>query len=260
MRTVDTDVAVLAVTMFHQIAPEEFWIAFGTGSNFHYIPVHEVVAAMDPRVCATLHVFHAFTGCDTTSSFGGRGKKTAWSMWKVFPEVTAAFEVLLLMQDTVSSSTMSTLERLVILMHDRTSDLTDINEARKQLFTRKSRSLEKIPSRSLENLSPTLAVLEQHTKRVSYQSNCWNKSLIHDPDLSSPGDWGWKKDQTGWQPVWTTLPEASQSCSELIHCSCKKGCIGQVQVLQGSPQVHCTLFLPPIAQILISHVLQCNNS
>ena len=23
---------------------------------------------MDPRVCATLHVFHAITGCDTTSS------------------------------------------------------------------------------------------------------------------------------------------------------------------------------------------------
>ena len=28
----------------------------------------------------------------------------------------------------------------------------------------------------------------------------------------------------GWQPLWTTLPEASQSCYELIHCGCKKGC------------------------------------
>ena len=109
------------------------WIAFGTGSNFHYIPVHEVVAAMDPRVCATLHVFHAFTGCDTTSSFGGRGKKTAWNTWKVFPEVSAAFEDLLLMQDTISNSTISTLERFVILLYDRTSDLIEINEARKQL-------------------------------------------------------------------------------------------------------------------------------
>ena len=190
VRTVDTDVVVLAVAMFYQIAPEELWIAFGTGSNFHYIPVHEVVAAMDPRVCATLHVFHAFTGCDTTSSFGGRGKKTAWNTWKVFPEVSAAFEDLLLMQDTISNSTMSTLERFVILLYDRTSDLIEINEARKQLFTRKSRSLESIP--------PTLAALEQHIKRVSYQSNCWNKALIADPDLPSPADWGWKKDQTGW--------------------------------------------------------------
>ncbi len=101
VRTVDTDVMVLAVSMFHRISPEELWIAFGTGSNFRYIPVHEIAAAMDPRVCATLHVFHAFTGCDNTSSFGGRGKKTAWNTWKVFPEVTAAFEDLLLMQGNI---------------------------------------------------------------------------------------------------------------------------------------------------------------
>ena len=75
--TVHTDVVVLAIVIFDRISPEELWIAFGTGSNFHYIPVHKVAAAIDPRVCATLHVFHAFMGCDTTSSFGGRGKKTA---------------------------------------------------------------------------------------------------------------------------------------------------------------------------------------
>ena len=56
---------------------------------------------MDQRVCTTLHVFHAFTGCDTTLSFERRGKKTAWSAWNVFPEVTAAFENLLHMQETL---------------------------------------------------------------------------------------------------------------------------------------------------------------
>lgn len=216
VRTVDTDVVVLAIAMFNQISPEELWIAFGTKSNFRYIPIHEVVAAMDPRVCATLHVFHAFTGCDTISSFGGRGKKTAWNTWNVFSEVTAAFEDLLLMQSDIRSSTISALERFVILMYDRTSDTEEINEARKQLFTRKSRTL--------ENLPPTLAAPEQHIKRVCYQSNCWNQALIPYPDLPSPADWGWKKDQTGWQPV---LPEASRSCSELIRCGCKKGCTGR---------------------------------
>ena len=54
MRTVDTDVVVLAIAIFDRISPEELWIAFGTGSNFHYIPVHKVAAAMDPRVCATI--------------------------------------------------------------------------------------------------------------------------------------------------------------------------------------------------------------
>ena len=77
VRTVDSDIVILAVSMFNEINLEELWLAFGTGSNFRYIPIHEVVVNMDPRICATLPMFHAFTGCDTVSSFCGRGKKTA---------------------------------------------------------------------------------------------------------------------------------------------------------------------------------------
>ena len=140
--------------------------------------------------------------------------------------VTAAFEDLLFMQGDIRSSTTSALERFMILMYDCTSDITKINEARKHLFTLKSRTL--------ENLPPTLAALERHIKRVCYQSNCWNQALIPDPDLPSPADWEWKKDQIGWQPVWTTLPEASQSCSELIRCGCKKRCTSRCRCFKAA--------------------------
>ena len=86
----------------------------------------------------------------------------------------------------------------------------------KQLFTHKSRTL--------ENMPPTRAALDQHIKRVAYQANVWCKALEPDPQLPSPSDWGWVKDEVGWQPLWTTLPEASQSCYEIIRCGCKKGC------------------------------------
>ena len=72
-----TDVMVIAIAMSNQINPDELWLAFGTGSNFRYIPIHEAVSRMDPRKIAVLPVFHAFTGCDTVSSFSGRGKKTS---------------------------------------------------------------------------------------------------------------------------------------------------------------------------------------
>ena len=107
--------------MFNQINPDELWLAFGVGSNFRYIPVHEVVSGMDPRNCAVLPVFHAFTGCDTVSSFGGRGKKSAWKIWQVFPDVTEAFKHLLLMEE-MNDSMMSVLERFVVLLYDKTSD------------------------------------------------------------------------------------------------------------------------------------------
>ena len=119
---------------------------------------------MDPMTCAALPVFHAFTGCNTVSAFGGRGKKRAWSTWQVFPEVTEAFESLLLMEEEISETAMSVLEWYVVFLYDRTSDLVQVNDARKQLFAQKSRSLENIP--------PTYAALREHIKRVSYQANC----------------------------------------------------------------------------------------
>ena len=47
-------------------------------------------------------IVHAFTGCDTVSAFCGRGKKTAWNTWKVYPEVTTEFEEFQLMQTKTS--------------------------------------------------------------------------------------------------------------------------------------------------------------
>ena len=75
----------------------------GTGFNFRYIPIYEVVANMDPRICA-------FTGCDTVSAFCCRSKKTAWNTWKVYPEVIKAFEEFPLMQTETSDMAIETLE------------------------------------------------------------------------------------------------------------------------------------------------------
>ena len=42
IRTVDTDVLVLAVSFRHRIPCDELWITFGMGKRFRYIPVHEI--------------------------------------------------------------------------------------------------------------------------------------------------------------------------------------------------------------------------
>ena len=183
IRTVDTDVVILAIAMFSQINPDELWLAFGIKLHFRYIPFHEIVRGLDPVMCKTLPVFHAFTGCDTVSAFGGRGEKTAWNVWKVFPDVTEALEDLMLMEDNISDLSLSSLERFVVLLYDWTSDLLTVNDARKQLFTQQSRSLENIPT--------TQAALKQHIKRASYQAHCWNMAIIQIPELPSPAEWGW---------------------------------------------------------------------
>ena len=89
--TVDTGVVVLAATLFSQLRPDELWIAFGTGNSLRFVAICGIVASMTPKTCSSLLVFHAFTGCDSMSFFGGGGKKTAWETWKVSSEVTDAF-------------------------------------------------------------------------------------------------------------------------------------------------------------------------
>ena len=122
----------------------------------------------------------------------------------MYPE-DDAFESLIHMEET-GKTAMAVLERFVVLLYDHASDLLQVNDARKQFFIQKSRSLENIP--------PTWAALKEHIKRASHQAYCWNQALVSNPDIPSQSDWGWEKDSSGcWQPFWTTL---SQSIGHLL--------------------------------------------
>lgn len=220
VRTADTDVVVIIVSNLHLIPVSKVWISFGVGKHHRYIAAHEIAASLGPCKAKSLAVFHAFTGCDVTSFFAGKGKKSAWDAWNVFPDVTDAFLMLANSPPNIPDNILSHLEKFVVLLYDRMSGLSSVNEARQHLFSRKSRALESIP--------PTQAALTQHTLRAAYQGgHVWGQVLTKDPQLPNPGEWGWERlDETSWKPKWTTLDQAQQKCYELIHCSCKKACRG----------------------------------
>ncbi len=94
VRTVDTDVVVIAVAHFQDISLSEFWIAIGTGKHLRYLPVHDIARSNGPEKSRALLAFHAFTGCDETSSFSNKGKKTAWDTWRIYEDATSAFRIL----------------------------------------------------------------------------------------------------------------------------------------------------------------------
>ena len=48
LRTVDTDVVVLSVAAAATLDIQALWVAFGTGKNFRYMPIHENVASIGP--------------------------------------------------------------------------------------------------------------------------------------------------------------------------------------------------------------------
>ena len=50
--------------------------------------------------------------------------------------------------------------------------------------------------------------------QLSYQAKLLNLGMTLAPELPSPNHWGWSKDDAGWHPLWTTFPEAPDSCHE----------------------------------------------
>jgi len=212
--TVDTDVVVLAIAMYSRLGSEALWVEMGTGKHVRYIAVHELVNVLGPVKSACLPLFHAFTGCDTVSAFSGRGKKT----WTNFPEVTSAFtELSAAPSSEFTESCMSLLKRYVVLLYDHTSESCSVNEARCKLFSQKLKNT--------DSLKPTRDALIQHALRAVYQAGyVWYQTLSVQPVLPSPSCWGWQSVDSVWQPLWMTIPEAAEACSQLIRCGCKLGC------------------------------------
>ena len=129
---------------------------------------------------------------------------------------------------------LPTLERYVIITYDRSNTCKEVNEARRDLFTRKGRDIEGIP--------PTADALRLHTKRCAYQAgHCWGKALVPSHPLPCPSEWGWVQSASQvWEPLFMTLPEASQSCQELLKCGCKidKGCTRRCKCVRA--ELQCT--------------------
>ena len=71
LRTVDTDVVVLAIFQMHNLQLLELWLEFGVGKRHRVIPAHSITVRIGSEKASAL----PFSGCDTTSAFSGRCKK-----------------------------------------------------------------------------------------------------------------------------------------------------------------------------------------
>ena len=116
IRTIDTDVVVLAVSKMQDIVVDELWIAFGTGELFRYLVIHDIAAQFGPQKTKALPMLHALIGCDTVSFFSGKGKRTAWDTWSVFPAVTDVLADLSSVPESIPNDYMPLIERFVVLL------------------------------------------------------------------------------------------------------------------------------------------------
>ena len=128
IRTVDTDVVALAVAVFGEVEVSELWIMFGTGKNQRMLPIHEIAKKLGQEKSQSLPLFHALTGCDTTSFFLGHGKKRAWTTWENLPDLTKTLLNIQKLEGTseVPDQCIQVIERFIVLLYDRTSMLSKV--------------------------------------------------------------------------------------------------------------------------------------
>ena len=96
-------------------------------------------------------------------AFRGKGKKSVWQAWHAYQDVTETFvhiaEHPFLQLDT-DSNNFQLLERLIVVLYDKSSPLTSVNEIRQDLLCQRNISMDRLP--------PTQNALLQHLRRGVY--------------------------------------------------------------------------------------------
>ena len=189
VRTVDTDVVVVLIGVFHKLLlsqpKADIWVAFGVGKNYRLYSINALSTSLGTKRSQALPMLHTISGCDTTSAFWGKGKKSFWQAWMAFEEVTDTFVYLASHPFEPLDSNCENfckIERLIVLVYDKTSTSLSINQTRRELFCLKNVTMERMP--------PTQNSLLQHTKRAVYQAFIWVISTQVQQMIPSPSDYG----------------------------------------------------------------------
>lgn len=207
----DTDILVLLLAHFSKMSCTKLWLKAGTAKRRKYVPVHSIVENMQftqPAIERIL-AFHALTGCDVTSYFGGHSKKTAW---KVFQDHNELLENL--GKGELTEETIKKAEQFVCRLY-KLSNVDNVDKARKTMF---------VKCCAPESLPPTSDALSFHIKRSHYQAAVWRQAHINYPDLPTPQSSGWKDEEGKIVPILMSLPPVPESCISLISCGCTTEC------------------------------------
>jgi len=95
----------------------------------------------------------------------------------------------------------------------------DINTARHQLFCTQRGELES------SQLPPCEDCLYMHAMRANYQAGIWRASLQQHPQVPSPVEHGWARNDGGQLTVeWMQGSPAPEAVLQLLSCNCSRRC------------------------------------
>ena len=222
VKSPDTDVAVIGAWAASRIPAQlilhtgtaQLILHTGTAQRSRYISLSNVTSSHGSDLCDALPGLHAFTGCDTVSSFSRRGKYGAFKLVK-----SGHAQAMQRLGESLSTDDdlIGLCEQFVCRMY-RKESFTSVNALRYHLFCTAT-------TKSYADLPPTHDALVQHVRRSNFQAYLW-KRCLHNGEVPSPKGHGWDIKDNDISIVWTTLPAAPLALLELLRCGCLSGCSG----------------------------------
>ena len=161
IKSSDTDVVEVLVCYFREYISADIFLLSGTRSRAHVINVTQVCEQLGVAVCQALPGLHALTGCDTVSSFAGKGKKAALDIVKADEDSRASIHRIGERVPPMRED-LRKMERFVWSLYNDVN-CCNVNDTRYKLFC-KNQNLQSY------QLPPTHAALQKHLQRANYQA------------------------------------------------------------------------------------------
>ena len=223
IHTPDTDVLIIAIAASTNI-PGNLFIRTGTKSKARIISVERIKESVMLRhnlsdvelLTKSLLSFHAFTGCDTVSSFCGKGKLKPLKIMLKDENYLGEFAEIG-DEPVVSDHQIDILQSFVCDVYGHKGE--NINLLRYKLYSSRQGKLE------ARSIPPCLDSLQLHSRRAAYQSHVWRNCLIAKPEIPTPIGNGWELDENNSISIkWNNVSPAPDEVLELMFCTCPRKC------------------------------------
>ena len=195
VRSTDTDVFLLLLHFIPQFTHlQNVKFDTGLGDKRVWIDIKSLHQSMSEDLISSLLGFHAFTGCDSTSSFVRKGKLKPLRFLTNSREFQSIFQDIG-EQPHTSDITRKGLEKFTCKIYGG-SEISNINTLRylkaQERFPQKgAKLLFKKYNADLSLLPPCLLSLQLHIDRANYQTYVWKQALNAYPELPSLEENGW---------------------------------------------------------------------
>ena len=212
IRSIDTDVEILS--LFHQHSIQaRIMLVTGTRKRQHVVDIQSLAGRLGIDVCNAIAGLHAFTGCDSTSAFSGKGKKLALDLIQNDNNLNRAMQ-LLGTNFEVTDELNELCEQFAIRLYSPVAPT--INEQRYILFCTRNLQSQQLP--------PTRDALKKHIARANYQTAIWKSALEAQPSIPSPDGHGWSVVDNAIVISWKDNDAAPHALLNLTRCGCKTPC------------------------------------